>query len=110
MPPILTGVFDAIHRSTLVMPLALVNAQTTLIADRRADVFKFARVEFDAGLTEHLAQKQAPDKVADRESVGPGDSKDMIRSDQAARARHIFHDDTGVTRNVFAQWRAMVRA
>ena len=46
-----------------------------MIADRRADVFKLARVEFDAGLTEHLAQKQAADKMADRESVGLGDSK-----------------------------------
>ena len=41
--------------------------------------------------------------MADRESVGLGDSKDMVGSDQAARARHIFYDDTGVTRNVFAQ-------
>ncbi len=28
-PPIFTGVFDAIHFSTLVIPLALVSAQTT---------------------------------------------------------------------------------
>ena len=30
MPPIFTGVFDASHFSTLVMPLALVKAQARL--------------------------------------------------------------------------------
>src|SRR5258705_412544 len=54
-------------------------------------------------LTESHPKKRAADKMSDGESVGFGDSENMIRGDQAARARHIFHDDTGIARNVSAQ-------
>ena len=71
-----------------------------MIADRRADEFEFARVEFDSRLTEHLAQKQAADEMADGQAVGFRGFVNMIGGDQAARAGHILDDDARNTGNV----------
>jgi hypothetical protein len=56
--------------STLLTPLALVNADDGVVLCRDAEVFKSSSVKFDSRFAEYLLKNQPPDKVADGQAIG----------------------------------------
>ena len=66
----------------------------------RPDITEFSAVKFNSRLAQHLLQKQPAEKVADGETVRPGEFVDMIGCDQTPRADHVFHNDGRIARNV----------
>ena len=71
-----------------------------MVCGGRAEIGKFAHVEFDAGLPEYLANALAAGEMADGEAVRLRCFVDVIGCDHHAGAGHIIDDDGWVTGNV----------
>src|SRR5512145_2006899 len=73
-----------------------------MIGDWGADEFELARVEFDPLLSQHLAEKQAADKVPDGESIRLGNFINVIGGNKASRSGHVFDDHRRLAGNMLA--------
>src|SRR5687767_6083306 len=60
---------------------------------RSADKLEFSGVKCYSGRFEKLSEEQTADKVTNRKTIRLGHFVDMVGSNQAARADHVFDND-----------------
>ena len=69
----------------------------------RTDPGKLRPVELHVFRSEKLIDVIGRINHADGQTVGLGDIIDIVGGDDRSGARHVLHDDIGISGNVFAQ-------
>jgi hypothetical protein len=67
----------------------------------RADKDKLPRVELDTGLSHDLVEREAATEMAERQTIGLGNVKNVIGSEQASRPGHVIDDNGRIAGNIF---------
>ena len=70
--------------------------------DRSADPGQFLRLDPNLRIAEGLRGHEPVVPDAEHRAVGLGPLLNVVRGYQAAGTGHVLHDETGVSRNVFA--------
>ena len=99
--PILIARLVANESSTVLMPLASLNAQTAIFSAGRADVAKFSAVKFYRVRAQQLLQNQRSGPSTDGQPIRLGSVVKMVAKNDAAGAHHVVDDDGGISRNIF---------
>src|SRR5688572_33438800 len=74
-----------------------------VLAERRAEIDKFGRIEFDAGHAQYRARENTRRAGADREPVALCAMIDVVCELSPTASRHVFRNDRWMSGNVFLQ-------
>src|SRR5262245_17568669 len=94
------GVAEAIERCDAA---GFIERASNIVLGRDADIFKLARIEFDAGIADHLVDNLVAVKVDDGESVWLGDLVNVVGGDETGGPWHVLDDNRRISGNVSTQ-------